>query len=128
MTAKKRSNSERWAVIRIPRALYDRILAGQGTTQHETISRAMNASEDPKCARRLREVRAELAKLQKLYDGALELVDELRKELAKQPRDAASRTLPMFPVGVPTTVTFRNVGPVNGSPARTGMFGKGIKR
>lgn len=119
----EKKKAERWAVIRVPRWLYEKIRDGQGTTLHETITRAMNASEDPKAARRLREARAEIAKLQKLYDGALSLVDELRKELVKQPRDAAARTLPMFPA-------FAASARVNGAGLAEvpPMFGKGIKR
>ena len=120
----EKKKAERWAVIRVPRWLYEKIRDGQGTTLHETITRAMNASEDPKAARRLREVRAELAKLQKLYDGALELVDELRKELAKQPPPQS-----VFPAASRLTAAgFRAPSILNGSPAKAPIFGKGIKR
>jgi uncharacterized membrane protein YccC len=119
---KKKSNSERWAVIRIPRELYERILAGQGSTQHETISRAMDAREDPKCARRLRELRAELGRTKEELADAQRNRDMLAIELkgamsTLADRSASARTIPMF--------SQLNGAPHAGTDRGLPVFGKG---
>jgi hypothetical protein len=85
-------------VIRVPRKLYERIRDRQGATLHETIERAMDAREDPRGDRRIRELqgaldaaRADVLRLEKRVRALV------TANLAQPITSAGSRTLALFP-------------------------------